>query len=59
MLAATKPDIVGPIDEMAPHTVGMQRRFHQVLELDPDVREVLEDPLADGSAFQKIGTAAE
>lgn len=59
VLSATNTDIVGPIDEMASHTVEMLRRFHRMLELDPGVEEVLNDPLAHGSAFQEIGTAAE
>jgi len=47
--------IPGAIDEMAPRTLELLQRFHQVLDLPPMSEDVTEDPLAQG----EIGTAAE
>ena len=65
-LAATVAQYVpGAIDEMAPHTLAMLQRFHDVLGLPQVTADILKDPLEKSplksarTKVTKLGTAAE
>lgn len=51
--------VPGPIDEMAPHTFELLRRFREVLGLDTTIVDVLDDPLASEGGNSEFGTAAQ
>ena len=54
LAARTVRFIPGPVDEMAPHTLEMLRRFHEVLDLPPFTDDVLEDPLEGAPKLEAV-----
>ena len=65
LAAAVAQYVPGAIDEMAPHTLAMLQRFHDVLGLPQVTADVLEDPLQKSprksarAKVTKLGNAAE
>ena len=65
LAAAVAQYVPGAIDEMAPHTLAMLQRFHDVLGLPQVTADVLEDPLQKSprksarAKVTKLETAAE
>ncbi|MEM1312971.1 MAG: DUF3141 domain-containing protein [Pseudomonadota bacterium] len=59
LAAAVVQFVPGPIDEMSPSTLATLQRMREALGLPPATEDVTEDPLADLSAAELSGAAAE